>query len=46
MFMLSFIFVIICGLFEWKRNCRFLSFVYISIAVGVPVIKSRGSESH
>jgi hypothetical protein len=42
MFMMSFIFVI-CKMwsFEWKRNvCMFcLSFVYICIAVGDPIIK-------
>ena len=42
MFMMSFIFVI-CEMwsFDWKRNvCRFcLSFVYICIAVGDPIIK-------
>jgi hypothetical protein len=40
MFMLLFIFVLICGLFEWKRKCAdFLLFVYICIAVGDLVIK-------
>jgi hypothetical protein len=34
-------FVIICGLFEWKRICArcFSSFVYICIAFGDPAIK-------
>ena len=43
---LSFMFVIVCGLFEWKRICAgfFLSFVYICIAVGDPVIKREGLE--
>ena len=40
MFMLSFVVVILCGLFEWKRICAgFLSFVYICIAVLDPAIK-------
>jgi len=43
MFMLSFIFVIVCGLIEGKRICAgFLPFVYICITVGDPVIKKRG----
>jgi hypothetical protein len=44
MSMLSFIFVIVCGLFEWKKICAcfFLSCVYICIAVGDPVIKRGG----
>ena len=46
MLMLSFIFVIVCGLFEGTRICAgFLSFVYICIAVGDPVIKRRGLRS-
>ena len=28
MFMLTFNFATVCGLFEWKWNCRFLLFVY------------------
>jgi len=38
MFKLSFIFVKVCGLFEWKRICAGFSllFVYICIAVGDP----------
>ena len=42
-----FIFVIVCGLFEWKANlCRFffLSFVDICIVVGDPVIKKEGLD--
>ena len=36
MFILSSIFVIVCGLFERKRICAvFLSFVYICIAIGL-----------
>ena len=45
-YMLSFIFVIVRGLFEWKRICAGCSlFVYISIVVGDPIIK-RGLGSH
>ena len=41
MFMLSIIFVIVCGRFEWKRICAgFYHFVYICIAVGDLVTKS------
>jgi hypothetical protein len=46
--MLSFIFVIVpvCGLFEWKGICAgSLSFVYICIAVGDPVITRGGLGS-
>ena len=41
MFMLSYIFVIVCGLFAWKRICAdlFLLFVYIYIIVGDPIIR-------
>jgi hypothetical protein len=40
MFMLLFSFVIVYGLFEWKRICvGFVSFVYAFIAVGEAVIK-------
>jgi hypothetical protein len=44
MFMLSFIFVIVFGLIAGNRIWAgfFLSFVYICIAVGDPVIKKRG----
>jgi hypothetical protein len=36
------LFVIVCGLFEWKRICAgILSFVYICILVGDSVIKRR-----
>ena len=43
MLMLSFICVIGCGLFEWRRNFRVrLSFVYICIAVGDPNTKMVG----
>ena len=36
-----------CVLFEWKQICtRFLSFVYICIAVGDPVFKRAGLSSH
>ena len=39
--MLSFIFVIVCDLFEWEQICAgFLSFVYICIGVGDESIKS------
>ena len=40
MFMLTFIFMIVCGLFEWKWiwSGFFLSFVNIYIAVGDPII--------
>jgi len=43
--MLSFIFVIVCGILEWMRICAgfFLSsLVYIPIAVGDLIIKSVG----
>jgi len=41
--MLSFIFVIECDIFEWKRICAgFLSVVLRCIAVGDPVIKRGG----
>jgi len=47
MFMLSFIFVIVCGLCEWKRICEsVLSFDYISNAVGDPDIKRGALGSH
>jgi len=40
MLMLSFIFLIECGLFDWKRNCAgFLLFVYIGIVIGEPFIR-------
>jgi hypothetical protein len=40
MFMLSYIFVIVCGLFEWKRICKgLLSFVFICDAIEDPIIK-------
>jgi hypothetical protein len=36
MFMLSFIFMIVCGHFEWKQICAgFLLFVDISIALEI-----------
>ena len=47
MFMLSIIFVIVFGRFEWKRICEgFYHFVYICIAVGDPIIKTGGLVSH
>jgi hypothetical protein len=44
MFMLSFIFVIVCGLIAGKRIWAgfSISFVYICIGVGDPVIKKSG----
>jgi hypothetical protein len=43
MLMLSFIFMTVRGLFEWKWFCEgFLSFVYICIAIGDPGIKRGG----
>ena len=40
---MSFIFVVVCSLFKWKRICAgLLSFVYICIAVGDSVIKRGG----
>ena len=46
-FMFSFFFVIVCVIFEWIRIfAGFLSFVYICIAVGDPVINRGGFESH
>jgi hypothetical protein len=39
MFMLSFIFLIVCGLLGVKGNLRFFKlFVYICFAVGDPII--------
>jgi hypothetical protein len=48
MFMLSFIFVIVCDLFEWMQICIkvFLSFVYICIGFGDPIIKKGGLGFH
>ena len=47
MFMLSFIFVTVCSLFECKRICISCLFcVYICIAIGDPVIKWGGLGSH
>jgi len=47
MFMLSFILVIVCGLFEAIWICTgFLSWVYICIAVSDSVIKRGGLRSH
>ena len=44
MLILSFIFVIGCGLFEWRRTFKVrLSFVYKCIAVGDPNTKRGGS---
>ena len=49
-FLLLFIFVIVCGIFEWKRICAgfFLMFIYIyiCIAIGDPVIKREWLRSH
>jgi hypothetical protein len=40
MLLLSVIFMILCGLFEWKRTyAGILSLVYICIALGDPVIQ-------
>jgi len=45
MFMLPFIFVIACGLFELKRiHTEMLSFVYICIAFGDLIINSSTDE--
>jgi len=38
MFILSLVFVRVCGLFEWK-GAGFLSCVFVCIAIGDPVIK-------
>ena len=45
MFMLSFTFVIECGLFEWKRICAvffYHLFLSMCIAIGDPVIRTGG----
>jgi len=44
---LSFMFVIVCGLFEWKRICAgfFLSFVYICIALEIQLSREKGWRS-
>jgi len=42
MFMMSFIFVVIRGVVEWKRIYAVLSFVYICIAIRDIDIKSVG----
>jgi len=44
MLILLSIFVIICGLFDWKKICAgfFYNFYYICIAVVDPVIKKGG----
>jgi len=40
MFILLFIVVLVCDLFEWKRiDTCFLSFVYVCLDVGDTVIK-------
>jgi len=47
--MLSFNFVVACGLFEWKRfgaGFFFYCFVYICIVVEDPVIREGGLGSH
>jgi hypothetical protein len=45
--MLSFIFVIVCGLLEWKQiYVGFLSFFCTCIAIGDPVIKSEWVGCH
>ena len=47
LFMLSFFFVIVCGLLKWKQiYVGFLSFVFIGIAIGDPVIKREWVWSH
>ena len=47
MFMLSFNFVIVRGLFECKQICAgFSSFAYMCIAIGDPGMKRGGLESH
>jgi hypothetical protein len=47
MFLLSNMFVIVCGLFEWKLiYAGYLSFDYIYIAVGDLVMKKEGLGSH
>ena len=47
MLMFSFIFVIVCGLFEWRRiGGDLLLLVYICMTVGDPNIKEGGSVSH
>ena len=41
MFMLSFIFVIVCGIFSERESFRFvLLFLYICITIGNPVIRN------
>jgi hypothetical protein len=38
--------MLLCSLFEWKQICaNFLSFIYICILVGDPIIK-RGGWAH
>ena len=45
MFMLIFIFVIACSLFEWKWTCAdFLSFINIYISVGDPISNYQEGE--
>jgi hypothetical protein len=43
MFLLSFIFVIVCGLFEWKQiYTGFFSYVYIRIPLGIQLSRGEG----
>jgi len=47
MFLLSYIFVIVCGLFEWKQiYAGYLSFVYICIALEIQLSIRREDWVH